>query len=372
MGKVTVRKATAKRFDVFAYGIGKVTGIEKRWTKGNKVFLALPEDGGVIEADSNDFEVYDLEATETSEFTNVEGLLDIFDNIGFANFKTGEAAPGTLDETPTSGSTNSVKSGGVFNALAGKYGANNPAGYQTSSDVASALSTAAVGILNDRGNHDASGNVFPSTGGSGTSGAVKKGNLWTVSVVGTLGGVAVTIGDVVRALVDTPGQTAGNWVVTGNNIGYVPENSENKSTSESEFASSTKYPVWTAIVAYFSASRIRDILGISTLSGSNTGDQSLGIIERGTFTGAFPLTSAIGGEFTPFTQTGSLPFTIGGSAINGGIDTLLFTANGSPIIGFESWKKLSAESISTVNGTVMLIMVRRYQGVIYYTVNIIS
>jgi hypothetical protein len=81
-----------------------------------------------------------------------------------------------------------------------------------------------VGLLDDRGNYDASGNVFPSSGGSGTAGAVKKGDLWTVSVAGTLGGTAVTAGDVVRAIADTPGQTAGNWSVTENNFGYVALN----------------------------------------------------------------------------------------------------------------------------------------------------
>lgn len=81
-----------------------------------------------------------------------------------------------------------------------------------------------VGLLDDRGNYDASGNVFPSSGGSGTAGAVLKGDLWTVSVAGTLGGVAVTAGDLVRALVDTPGQTAGNWAVSETNIGYTALN----------------------------------------------------------------------------------------------------------------------------------------------------
>lgn len=81
-----------------------------------------------------------------------------------------------------------------------------------------------VGLLNDRGNHDASGNVFPSSGGSGTAGAVRKGDLWTISVAGTLGGTAVTAGDMVRALVDAPGQTAGNWAVSETNIGYTALN----------------------------------------------------------------------------------------------------------------------------------------------------
>ncbi len=81
-----------------------------------------------------------------------------------------------------------------------------------------------VGLLDDRGNYDASGNVFPSSGGSGSAGAILKGDIWFISVAGTLGGVAVNIGDQVRALVDSPGSTAGNWAVAEANIGYVPLN----------------------------------------------------------------------------------------------------------------------------------------------------
>lgn len=81
-----------------------------------------------------------------------------------------------------------------------------------------------VGLLDDRGNYSASGNVYPSSGGSGTAGAILKGDLWTVSVSGTLGGTAVTAGDVVRALVDTPGQTPSNWAIGENNFGYVALN----------------------------------------------------------------------------------------------------------------------------------------------------
>ena len=40
-------------------------------------------------------------------------------------------------------------------------------------------------------------------------------------------------------------------------------------------ASTTKFPVVKAILDYFTASNIRTILGITTLSGSNTGDQNL-------------------------------------------------------------------------------------------------
>lgn len=88
-----------------------------------------------------------------------------------------------------------------------------------------------VGLLDDRGNHDASPNTFPTTGGSGAAGAVLKGDLWRVSVAGTLGGQAVTAGDQIRVLVNTPGQTAGNWAIVEGNFGFVPENAANKDVS---------------------------------------------------------------------------------------------------------------------------------------------
>lgn len=98
-----------------------------------------------------------------------------------------------------------------------------------------------VGLLDDRGSFDASVNLFPSSGGSGTAGAILKGDIWYISVAGTLGGVPVTIGDSVRALVDTPAQTATNWSVLETNIGYVPENVANKENSTID-ANATKYP----------------------------------------------------------------------------------------------------------------------------------
>lgn len=81
-----------------------------------------------------------------------------------------------------------------------------------------------VGLLDDRGNYDASGDAFPSSGGSGSGGAILKGDLWTISVAGTLGGTAVTPGDLVRALVDSPGSTASNWAISETNIGFTPLN----------------------------------------------------------------------------------------------------------------------------------------------------
>lgn len=99
-----------------------------------------------------------------------------------------------------------------------------------------------VGLWDDRGNFDASVNAYPSLGGSGTAGAIMKGDIWTVSVGGTLPtGLVVSAGDTVRALVNTPGNTQSNWAIAENNIGYVPENQANKENTTLD-TSTTKYP----------------------------------------------------------------------------------------------------------------------------------
>lgn len=67
------------------------------------------------------------------------------------------------------------------------------------------------GYMNARGDYDASSNLFPAAGGSGVSGGIRHGDIFRISVAGTLGGTAVSIGDFVTTSVDNPGQTASNW-----------------------------------------------------------------------------------------------------------------------------------------------------------------
>lgn len=111
-----------------------------------------------------------------------------------------------------------------------------------------------VGLLDDRGNYDASSNTFPATGGSGSAGAVLTGDLWFISVAGTLGGVSVPIGASVRALVDAPAQTSGNWSILNVGLGFTPENVLNKSTDvATDAASDVKYPSVKAVKDYVDA-----------------------------------------------------------------------------------------------------------------------
>ena len=73
-----------------------------------------------------------------------------------------------------------------------------------------------TGLLDDRGNFTPEGTspgAWPTTGGSGTAGAIMKGDIWFCDASGFMGTTAVVAGASFRAIVDTPGQTAGNWNV---------------------------------------------------------------------------------------------------------------------------------------------------------------
>ncbi len=123
-------------------------------------------------------------------------------------------------------------------AVSGHAGATDPHGDRAYAD------SLVVGLVDDRGNFDGSINTFPTTGGSGTAGAILKGDLWTLSVVAASGPLAgYSVGCLLRALSDTPGQTAGNWAITAVGFGYSPENSANKSADvTTDAASTSKYP----------------------------------------------------------------------------------------------------------------------------------
>lgn len=62
------------------------------------------------------------------------------------------------------------------------------------------------------GNWDASGGTWPgNTTGSGTGGAIRRGDTYTVSVAGTIAGRDFTVGDAFYANQATPGQVTANW-----------------------------------------------------------------------------------------------------------------------------------------------------------------
>jgi hypothetical protein len=136
-------------------------------------------------------------ATSTTTFTN-----KTFDANGtgnsITNIETADLASGVLNTSTALASASDTQ---LPSALA----------------VKSYVDNAVTGLYDDRGNYDASVNTFPASGGSGAAGAVVKGDIWRVTVAGTLGAAAVQVGDTVRALSDAPGQTAANWAIMQNN-----------------------------------------------------------------------------------------------------------------------------------------------------------
>jgi hypothetical protein len=109
----------------------------------------------------------------------------------------------------------------------GTLAANSDALYPSQKAVKTYIDASVTGVLDDRGNWDASSGSFPSTGGSGPLGAILKGDLWFVSVPGTLGGNAVVVGSNFRALIDNPVNPT-DWNILNSGVGYIPEDSANK------------------------------------------------------------------------------------------------------------------------------------------------
>lgn len=78
--------------------------------------------------------------------------------------------------------------------------------------VEAQITAAVAGLMDLRSPYDASGGAYPSSGGSGTAGAILKGDAYPISVAGTLPtGQVVSVGDLIYALVDSPGNTQANW-----------------------------------------------------------------------------------------------------------------------------------------------------------------
>jgi hypothetical protein len=115
-----------------------------------------------------------------------------------------------------------------------------------------------AGLLDDRGNFPATSGDYPTTGGSGPAGAIRKGDLWFISVPGNLNGIAVGIGASVRALVDDAQPTTNaDWDILDTGLGFIPENVANKVIRGTSIAaaptSETLYASLSALTEYLAS-----------------------------------------------------------------------------------------------------------------------
>lgn len=257
IGQLTVLVADAENFIVQVYGDAPRTATGIALIRNQQIDLSsyVPTSGAVyvnIESDDdgvltpNDGTPFAAKELATNEdipvpatgkyriatiilFETMEYLLDEHITV-----------PSLLEMPPGGG-------GGTWGSITGTL--SDQTDLQTALDSAENDAKAyadglVVGLWDDRGSYDASGGAYPSSGGSGTAGAILKGDVWTISVAGTLPtGQVAEVGDIVRALINTPGNTQANWAIQQNNIGYTAENSANKSTDvNTDQASNTKYP----------------------------------------------------------------------------------------------------------------------------------
>jgi len=180
-----------------------------------------------------------------------------------------------------------------------------------------------VGLLDYRGGYDASVNTYPTTGGSGSAGAVLKGDMYVISVGGTLSGVAIQVGDMIIATVDTPGQTAGNWNTLNTNISYVAEDVANKVTSLSGASTNTQYT---------GAKLVYDQLALkANLISPAFTTPSLGVATATSINGATITSGTLNGSVTG-TNTGDVTLTVNsgmaltGQALNMGTPSTITSA----------------------------------------------
>ena len=146
------------------------------------------------------------------------------------------------------------------------YNANNTQ-VATTEFVQAVVGATLTNVWKDQGNFDASNGTWPTSGAHTLAyDATKTGYLWRISTAGTLnGGVVVSVGDSIRALVDNAGNTSADWAVIEGNIGYMPENASNKVTTLANPAVGT-YPTTQTVVEALDANLDATVNTVTTTS----------------------------------------------------------------------------------------------------------
>lgn len=97
--------------------------------------------------------------------------------------------------------------------------------YLRHSDGTDELFSSAIGVaggMHFQGGWDASLNTFPAIGGSGPAGVIAQGDVFVITVSGTLCGILMNAGDLIIARVNLPAQLCGNWALVEMAGAFVP------------------------------------------------------------------------------------------------------------------------------------------------------
>ena len=153
----------------------------------------------------------------TKQFQYVEINYNGDDNTAQWNISNTNLGLQTLISTPTANDFVSVdNTGQVLDSgisLSISSATNTDTQILSSKATQSAIANAITSGKSFRGGYDASVNLFPSIGGSGTAGAIVAGDFWSVTTAGVINSQPVNVGTVILALVDTPAQNPLSWTI---------------------------------------------------------------------------------------------------------------------------------------------------------------
>lgn len=167
-----------------------------------------------------------LTATEINYLDGVTSSIQTqFNNLPLSNVYSVNTRTGNVTITKTDvGLTNVDNTSDVNKPVSTAQATADALVYTNAQEYANSILT---NLWNDRGAFNATVNTYPTTGGSGTAGAIMKGDIWTISVAATAGPLlGYIVGSTVRALITTPGQTGTNWAVSASGLGYTPLNKD--------------------------------------------------------------------------------------------------------------------------------------------------
>lgn len=250
--------------------VNALSANQGRVLNADKAPLVSPTFTGTVKAPTV------IDTTDNDEIATTAFVHSITDTIGTSISDKADSDSPAFTGTPTAPTPQTEPSFDISTKLATTEFVNvvANAAVATANSYADGL---VVNLWDDRGTFNPSSGAWPTNanGGSGVSGAIQAGDVWTSSGAGTLtGGITVEIGDVIRALVDLAGNTSTDWAVTQNNIGYTAENSMNKATDLSS-PDDTKYPTTKAIVDNVLDILLTDYTDALVNSAVSTTDSSL-------------------------------------------------------------------------------------------------
>lgn len=190
-------KVTPDGFELRAQAGGSIVGSQtnKLTIGGAANGVSIQGQGGDVEIQGNSGGIY---VSGNLGFTQLNGKHTIntaSDNVTF------ELGGGTFIINPITAS----------NFAGIQYAHDNSANYVPLSLITKQdLDNAVAASYRPAGNWDASGGTFP-TVGTGSGGVVRAGDVYRVSVAGTIAGEIYDVGDTFYAVVNAPGQISSNW-----------------------------------------------------------------------------------------------------------------------------------------------------------------